>query len=307
MSSLITCKSPAYSEDQWKTVSSKPRHNKSDKMSQPKKQIDEKPPVFLNMKIIKLDINNTAIHPKVYNYITSLLSSFDDNDVIRKTLSIGISHSDKIIAIVQLFFVCVRRDKISIMQKIMDNRIISESDKHFIVNAYDRGYTPVMRAAYVGSSKAIKLLLHWGANPSPINIDGETIFDAIDAGLRDAIKANPLLEIFERPKFEEIRTYLKNVHSESLTNEVVIDTNLKKATIELHILNLNENIESQIDNLLISSVEDYNVNLLTQLFEDIKQLLTCGQLTKNVIDNIIDNYRDILQEEFPDEYAMLSA
>jgi len=327
MSSFTTGKSSAYSGDEWKTVTGRPKYSKSDKQSQPKKLVDkekEKPPVFLNMKMIKLDVNNTTIHPKVYNYIVNLLSCCDDNDVIYKTITIGINQTDKIMALAQLFFVCVRRDKISIMQKIMDHPIVTNSDstKHFIVNAYDRGYTPVMRAAYVGSSKAIKLLLHWGADPNPINIDGENIFDALNAGLRDAIKANPLLEIFERPKFEEIRTFLTNLH---LNEEVKLDTHdpileqlhkpietnntdntCKQITLSVLDIDGEVSIESQIDNTLISAVEDYNINLLSRLFSDIKELLNEGHLEKSIINDIIDNYRDILEDEFPEEYAQLN-
>ena len=294
-----------------------PTQRTSDKTSTQK--TDEKPPVFLNMKRLSLDINDTKIHPKVYNYITSLLNSHDDTEVIRMTIMIGISHTDKVMAVAHLFFLCVRYDKISIMQRIFDHPILKPVDQQFIINAYDRDYAPIMRAAYHGSPKAFKLLLHWGANPNPVNIKGETVFNAIDAGLHDILEAKPLLEIFERPKFQEMRTYLERWYANaeickkpSADADVIIDVSVEvkenpNIDINLQVLNVNGNLEDQIDIAIAESLENYNANKLTTLFGDIKCLLGNNYICREAVNVIIDNYRDELEEEFPQQYAMLNA
>jgi hypothetical protein len=280
---------------------------------------DEKSKVFLNMKKTVLDINDTRIHPKVYNYIAGLFYSHDDNEVIHRTITIGINHNDKIMAIAHLFFLCVRYDKISIMQRIFDNRILKKSDQQFIINAYDRNYTPIMRAAYHGSPKAFKLLLHWGANPNPINIKGETVFNAMDAGLNDILETKPLLEIFERPKFQEMRSYLERWYANagigektSIDTDIIIDVSVEinentSISINLQILTLNDDIEDQIDIAIASSMEDYNIAKLSTLFSDIKCLLGNNYISRDAVNVIIDNYRDVLVEEFPEQYALLNA
>ena len=315
MSSNNYDRAPQQVDAKWNVVSKK--------QYKPKTQSDtvsRQPQVFLNMRMLSLDFkSDTRIHPKVYNYITDLLKRCDDTEVIRKTIMIGSSHTDKIMALAHLFFLCVRFDKISIMQRIFDHFILKPTDQQFIINAYDRDYTPIMRAAYHGSARAFKLLLHWGANPNPINIKGETVFDAMDAGLHDILATNPLLDIFERPKFQEMRTYLEKWYvgvglskKPSADAEVIIDVSLEvkedsKIDINLQVLNVNDNLEDQIDNIIAESLENYNPNKLTTLFGDIKCLLGNNYICRDAVDVIIDNYRDVLEEQFPQQYAMLNA
>lgn len=288
--------------------------------------IVEKPPVFLNLKLLRLDINNTAIHPKVYNYIANVFKSNSDNDIIPKILPIGVNHNDKVVALANLFFICVRKDRTSLMQKIIDcNFLKNPIDRHFVVNAYDRGFTPIMRAAYNGSSKAIKLLLFWGADKNATNAKGETVYGALESGLNEL---DDVMKILEGHKFAEIRNFLdrweQNVENAELclqelsdptsSNTEKISDNLDESSDELNIKKFkiitkcddDQDYLQQISNLLVSYIENCNTSQLALLIEDINTLSSTSHELKEKIMAELDEYMEILQDEFSDEYEQLN-
>ncbi len=273
---------------------------------------------FVNLKKIKLELKESRLHAKVYAYIEGLLSKYDDNEAINRTLSIGINHNDKVLAITNLFFLAVRRDKIGLMQKIHDHKFLSPADKHYIINAYDLDYTPLYRAATNGSSKAVKLLLHWGSNPLAKNRDDEDIYGALNYGLTKSIKENPLLEIFERPKFMEIHDFVTkwiqnpgNMNDFDSSDEVIIDVETSELTDEISSLSVssgmidtNGDICEQIETFLVSCIEDYNTDKMGKLFSEINNLVSSSTISKEKVSEIISNYEDVLIEEFSNIYMV---
>jgi ankyrin repeat protein len=269
---------------------------------------------FINLKKIKLDLKETRLHAKVFKYIENLLNEYNDYEAINHTLSIGVNHNDKVLAITNLFFLAVRRDKITLMQKIYDLTFLSPFDKHYLVNAYDLDYTPLYRAATNGSCKAVKLLLHWGADPLAINKNGEDIYEALNYGLTKSIADNPLIEMFERPKFMEISDFVtrwiqRSDKDDVSVDEVTIDVEIQKATGEISsngLIDTSNNIESQIENILTSCIEDYNTDKMTKLFAEINNLISSSIITKEIISEIMSNYEDVLIEEFNTIYSTIS-
>jgi hypothetical protein len=294
--------------DIWTVVSSKKQPKvKAQVEIQPKKHdAIKKPDVYLNTKLKKLtNTSCSSIPGKVYYYIVNLLKTEPDIYVIINTVKmIGYSNIDKLLCLTMLFQICVRQEKASLMQRIIDG--ISDSDRKFMVNAYDRKYTPLMQAAYNGSVSSVKLLLIWNANVDEINIDGEDISAAIDAGLRDQIKKTPLLEIFLIPKFQEIHTFIKawKTSEDCLKVEAPIDFKASKPEKFKLIKNLDDSSE-EIAELSQLYIDDYNKSQLTVLFEEINELIVQGKISKDIVRTIIEIHMSILQEDFKDILAIL--
>lgn len=266
----------------------------------------KKPDVYLNTKLKKLtNMSCSSIPGKIHYYIMNLLKTEPDIYVIINTVKmIGYSHIDKLLCLTMLFQICVRQEKASLMQRIIDG--ISDSDRQFMVNAYDRKYTPLMQAAYNGSVSSVKLLLIWNANINEINVDGEDISAAIDAGLKDQIKKTPLLEIFLIPKFQEIHTFIKawkNSDDCLVAKPSVEVINVKPEKIKL-IKNSDESSE-EIAELLQLYIDDYNKHQLTVLFEEINELICQGKTSKQIVSTVIKIHMDVLQEDFKDILAIL--
>jgi hypothetical protein len=266
----------------------------------------KKPDVYLNTKLKKLTNTSCSVIPgKVYYYILNLLKTEPDIYVIINTVKmIGFSHIDKLLCLTMLFQICVRQEKASLMQRIIDG--ISDSDRKFMVNAYDRKYTPLMQAAYNGSVSSVKLLLIWNAKIDEINIDGEDISAAVDAGLRDQIKKTPLLEIFLIPKFQEIHTFIKAWKNSDDCLTVASSVKVENVQTEKFklIKNLDESSE-EIAELSQLYIDDYNKSQLTVLFEEINELIVQGKTSKDIVRTIIEIHMSVLQEDFKDILAIL--
>jgi hypothetical protein len=276
----------------------------------------KKPDVYLNLKLVKLDNTSCSkISGRVYHFILDLVKRESDMNVINTVRMIGFSPNDKLLCLTMLFQICVRQDKASMMQRIIDS--VSKSDRLFMVNAFDRKYTPLMQAAYNGSVSSVKLLLIWGANIDEINIDGEDVYSATIAGKDSQIKKTPLLEIFLIPKFQEIHNYLKSwqdtendpddrqaIEAVSVDNEaVIIDNEAVEGSVKLILEH--EDITEQIKELLQSYIDDYNTCRLTMLFEEINQLIASNKITKDSVKSIVKIHQEILQDEFTNEFATL--
>lgn len=263
----------------------------------------KKPDVFVNLKIVKLNLNNAAVHPKVYNYIRSLILAHSEPDVIRITKSIGLSPNDKTICLTNLFFICVRQDKTALMQRIID--FVTENERLYMVNAYDRKYTPIMQAAYNGSANSVKLLLNWGADVNIINVDGEDAFSATSAGCVNQVKEHPSLEIFLKPKYQEILNYLQwwrdNKHEKDITVDETVNTSFETEKI----INVKLDIVSQIESCLESYIEDSRTKQMKQLFEEINSMVSEKIIDKQHISKIFDKFKEILETDYVEEYETL--
>lgn len=242
--------------------------------------------IYANLKR-DLDLNNTNIHAKIFNYLNYILREEQENEIIKQTLSIGVSLNDKIIVLANLFFICVRTDKISLIQNIIRSvqfRFKENSQKYiyYMVNAYDRNYTPLMRAAYNCSTICLRLLLIWGANMDVININGDDINADAKKGYLQRCAEHPEYELFEKNKYKETIAFIK-YWKENKDN----------------IAELNDNIvysEEDIDKIMLECVENTNTYKLTKLFED----LEANNI--NIPENIINKYRNDLIEDFDDLY-----
>jgi hypothetical protein len=266
--------------------------------------------IYVNLSLIKLDRNNTKIHPKAYNYIKSLILTHPEPEVIRITKAIGVNHFDKIVCLTNLFFICVRQDKTSLMQRIIES--VSQIEKVFMVNANDREYTPIMHAAYNGSANSIKYLIHWGADINIVNKDGENVFSAADAGLKDEIVKFPSLELFLRPKFQEIKNHLEwcktNTEDfnfdDSSTNSTVSQMKSSDETVST-LINPKENIQEQFVDILRSCIDDCRSSTMIKLFNEVNKLVTDKLIDKKIVIDTLVEFRDILAEEYEDEFSTL--
>lgn len=273
------------------------------------KNTEQKTTLFVNLKQIKLCQNNTAIHAKVYNYIKGLIMTQPEPDVIRMTRSLGVSPNDKTICLTNLFFICVRQDKTSLMQRIIDS--VNDFERMYMVNAYDRKYTPIMQAAYNGSANSVKLLLTWGADVNVINVDGEDIYSATAAGVKDAIAKHPNLEIFLKPKFQEINTYIqwwKDNMVDTPSDELTVSVMTMKVSDDEpnKLIDTKSNIVSQIETILESCIDDSMTTVMKKLFEEINQMVKSKVIESTIIDSVIEPFRKVLELDYEDEFAALN-
>ena len=286
--------------------------------------------VWLKTNIIRLKSTDTKINGKIHSYIKTLSTVLsNENEIIRMTKAIGHSENDKLICLANLFFICVRRDRTSLMQRIVDSlsKDNIKEELNFIVNGNDLNYTPIMRAAYHGSVNSIKLLLPWGSDINFINCDGEDIVSATEAGLRDTLLANQkngnlnFAEIFDVQRYHDIKEYI-NFWNENKNNpdreELFFDLITKDETFDetkddttnetkkkYNILNTNENLSEQIETKLQDYIENSNIQKMTDLFLDINELIKDNLIDKIDINQIIEQYREILMDEYDNEFKVL--
>lgn len=272
---------------------------------------DRKPPI-LNLKIHTLTPTCTEILPYVYNYIRTLLSKYNDYDVIKYTISIAKSHNDKIIALANLFYICVRQNKITTIIFIF--REFSESEKLFVVNSYDRAYTPIMHAAYDGSYDAVRLLITYKADINITNINNEDIRSAALEGYKSSIARLISIEqesrsIFIKPKYDKIIELIDNIRNNTLSDDINLNEfKFDKKTsnsFEYKIINIAEDIFKQLTTIIVHCIEDCNTTIMCKLFVEINNLIIDKLINKDEIQLFINKYKDELIEEYPEEYSIL--
>lgn len=167
--------------------------------------------VYVNMKIIKLDRSiPTNVHPRVYNHIKTLFATKTIMNAIHDVEKVGTNTNDKIICLTNLFFLAVRQDKMDAMQTILDHvdKRYGNQFIDYIVNSYDRLYTPLMHAAYNLSSKSVKCLITCGADIDAKNIDGESVYEAAESGYNDMLEKNDDMVIFYGQKYKDIISFI---------------------------------------------------------------------------------------------------
>ena len=251
---------------------------------------------------------SAKINSIVFKYIKSLLNNKNEFDIIKLTKAIGYSPIDKIICLANLFFICVKQDKISLMQIIIDS--INEKEKEFIINAYDRDYTPLMQAAYYGSFNSLKLLLIWGADVNSINIHEEDVTTAAKEGLKNSLKSlkekkQESLEILVKPKYDSIIDYIQywkdNLNNPNKDNIFINEQNNKYKIIDIE-----SDILSQIETILQSCIDDCKIKILTELFLEINNLMDDKLVLKKDIINIINEVKDILEDEYTEQLKIIN-
>jgi len=276
--------------------------------------------VYINTKLMRYDTDKCIVHPKVYGYIKNQFEKSSEYDAIRNVMNIGISRIDKMIGIANLFFLAVRRDKISIMERIIDH--IESGERKFIVNSYDRKYTPIMQASYNGCDQSIRLLLIWGADINQINCDGEDVFSAAEAGKRAMIERHPSMELLIEPKYQRIIDYMNQWKEDELLEKTKTETETETETetdivsivsretmnrridteidtYDYTMINPEQDIEIQFTEIMNNCIDDCNIETFKLLIKDINNLVKRGY-DQTKIDNIIEENKSYILEEYPD-------
>ena len=95
---------------------------------------------------------------------------------------------------------------------VLDYYIKLSANKKLIVNSTfgSNNFTPIFRAAYLGSIKCLKLLVSCGADITSKNNKNENIYDAIKQGRYDIIKKDPEYTDFHNDRFDECLKWLNN-------------------------------------------------------------------------------------------------
>ena len=270
-------------------------------------QSTRKPPV-LNLKLTKLSPTSTKVTPYVYNYIKNLLLNNSDYDVIKNTLVIAKSRNDKIIALANLFYICVRQNKITII--ILLFRELTDQEKLFVVNSYDRLYTPIMHAAYDGSYDAVKLLITYNADINITNINDEDIRSAAIEGYKNAIAKLISSEqesriIFVKPKYDKIIQLIDDIRAGNINDDLQLEEYNYQNKFEYKLLNIKNDIFSQINNIIVPYIEDCNTSNMCKLFVEINNLIKDNIINKEDVKIFFDKYKSELESEYPEEYAIL--
>lgn len=240
----------------------------------------------------ELDLRDTNLHSKVYNHLCHILQNKQEMDIINEAYDIGFKINDKIIVLTNLFFLCIRRGRVSLMQRIIGfvkHRCAKNANEYisYIINAFDRNYTPIMRAASNCSIACIRLLLIWGADINTININGEDVFAAAKYGYEMRCKEFANYELFETKKYNETIRFIKYWKE----NGSILHDDLQKEEHDL--IDVDQNIDEQIDKILLQCLEDTNEGKLKLLFEEI------ANKNIKISKEILSKYEDELKDEFP--------
>ena len=275
-------------------------------------QASDKPPPVLNLKIKTLTPTCTSVPSYVYHYIKNLLSKHGDYDVIKYTINIAKSYNDRIIALANLFYICVRQNKMTTIVFIF--RELSDSEKLFVINSYDRLYTPIMHAAYDGSYDAVKLLIIYKADINITNINNEDIRSAALEGYKFSLTKLISIEqesrsIFIKPKYDKIIELIDNIRNNTLGDDINLNEfnfNKKLNSFEYKIINIENDIFKQLTETIIHCIEDCNTTIMCKLFIEINNLITDKIVNKDDIVNFINKYKNELNEEYPEEFLILN-
>jgi len=296
---------------------------------------------FVKLGHVKLDVSNARIHPNTYKYIRfEILGKLkNEADIIYEVKSLGTAANDKIICLANLFFACVKEDKIGLMQRIMDVYKNDKPIQKFIANAYDRDYTPLMHAVYRGRIESVKFLLSFGADINNINIKNETVFSAAFEGLKDQLKdpKNKYADMLITNKFREIDDFLKWWNLSDTTAEMRLDAikidnynDVKPKTIvqvqaqakaviqqpEIVIpvetfkmppgsLLSIDRAKEDIKELVETYIENSNTFMMKKLFNEINVLIDNKIINTQAIKTILEPFIDIIMMDFDDVYPIL--
>lgn len=258
---------------------------RTDSPKQNKKYNEKKLYFASKIKILKpTDFN---LNSKIYYYVKNIFMDIEKNDheIINEVPRIGCTKIDKLILTTNLFFLAVRKDKINIMQEIINR--VNDADKMIIVNAYDHNYTPIMHAAYNGQVGAVKLLLIWGADKNVINKEGEDIFKCIETGLEVAINKNKELEILIKDRYDEIYNFIINWETSSKQN--------KLTDYETYEDSKPSAIPDNIEECIIEYIDEGKFKEFMDLVESIKLIIS----NRTDIRDILNKLKESIEDEMP--------
>jgi len=265
--------------------------------------------IYLSLNIHTLNPNNTFIYPSTYNYIKDLVKTIHNvNNLISKVMSIGNTRNDSILCIGNLFKIAVCMNKANIIQYIKN--YLKDHEFNFIINAFYNNYTPIMHSVFNCSKECTILLLFWNVDINIKNINNETVFDALNEGLKSCNKKYPHLIMFNQNTYDELLLILNN-HINNFNNnnnDNNIDNNIDNNNIDINDNNININdIENNvcyfIDNDISTKIEQI-INFLIDKSNDTtyKHKDTCS----NIINSILSKYNDYLSSEYPRLYQKLT-
>jgi len=239
--------------------------------------------LYYASKIKELKPTDFNLNSKVYYYVKNIFMDPEKNDheIINEVPKIGCTKIDKLILTTNLFFFAVRKDKINIMQEIINR--VNDSDRLTIVNAYDHNYTPIMHAAYNGQVGAVKLLLIWGADKNVINKEGEDLFKCIETGMELAINKNKSLEILIKDRYDEIYNFI--INWESTDKPSKLDPVDKKPAA----------IPDNLEECIIEYIDEGKFEDFMKLVESIKLLLS----DRSDIREILNKLQESIEDEMP--------
>ena len=291
---------------------------------------------YIFKQIVKFDLRESSkIRSGTYNHIRDKILCAgtkiqkDPNSIIIETMALGGDRfNDQVIAMTNLFSICVKHDKTDIMEFIMNKYEGKKNIQFFIANAYDGNYTPIMNAVYNGRLESVKLLVVHGAKLDIINNENENLLQAADAGLRDALKKKDSL--LTRNRYEETKKYItswikKNQDKsvEELTDAITFteynsnenyDDNVSasaggpsaKPVENLYLKDLSpDNIEELLTSQLDEFYETQDVSKITKVFIEINNIIKQDIVQSEIIKTIIEPYTEFLMESFSDVYSIL--
>jgi hypothetical protein len=146
------------------------------------------------------------------NIKNTILNGFNNKLSLQKMIkvvnSLKINKSKNIWSSTVIFIVHQASSRDSL--DILDYYIKKIANKKLIVNSTfgTNNFTPVFRAAYLGSIKCLKLLVSCGADINIKNNKNETIFDAIKQGRIDITNKDKEYADFHNDRFDECIEWL---------------------------------------------------------------------------------------------------
>ncbi len=287
------------SEPEWIVIKPKPK----DKMNNPKKDsIKYKQKYLFNMRNLQSD----KIHFLPKPIKTTIDNLFDRGLPIRELIDeikyINYNAPVRPSVIVYILNQAASTDKLDYIEYILAN--IEDRTKIVNVKCGTMAYTPIIKASYRGSLKALKMLLCAGADLTSQNKEGETVLQALEQGLIDELARNPELEIFIQDRYAECKSFITNFRPPVDKNIIFKSYKKKETSVETSSIEKSSVFafveESSVE---ISSVENMSITSFISEFSSnenkFKEFISSKD---NVTDILIEIFTFIFESDMNDEY-----
>ena len=242
-------------------------------------------------------VNNNVVNKKKWrnnkipNYYlpksikNTIISGFEDklskSDFNNKIYSLNIKKSKPLwlSAIIFVIHQAASRDSLDILEHYIKRE---SPNKELFANATfgTNNYTPIFRAAYLGSLKCLKSLVACGANIDNKNNKNETIYDAINQGCIDSINKDPDNKVFHNHRFNECEKWLNDYKIFLTKKKPEFKINFKKFKIKKKksVVNKKKFIENNISkNKIFNSYLNNKIKINIVI-----EFLNKYQSTKNI-------------------------
>ena len=292
------------SEPEWIVIKPKPK----DKMSNPKKDtIKYKQKYLFNMKNLQGD----KIHFLPKPIKTTIDNLFDRGLPIRELIDeikyINYNAPVRPSAIVYILNQAASTDKLDYIEYILAN--IEDRTKIVNVKCGTMAYTPIIKASYRGSLKALKMLLCAGADLTSQNKEGETVLQALEQGLIDEIARNPQLEIFIQDRYAECKSFITNFRP-PVNKNIIFKSYKKKETSSVETSVEKSSVETssvfasvEKSSVETSSVEDMSIlSFISEFSSNENKFKEFISSKDNVTDILIEIFTFIFESDMNDEY-----